>query len=101
MKNIRSVFYGSLGTLGGTVFFGIGIAQLVLGFGGIDYHLGSWFAWGSVILAFLGFTIPITIGTYFGVVDVLGLPWWLGILIASPGIVLMFPSLPLSLYNRD
>ena len=101
MKNVRSVFSGSLGILGGIVFFGIGLAQLVLGFGGIDYHLGPWFAWGSMILAFLGFTIPITIGTYFGAVDVWGWPWWVGILIAIPGVVLMFPTLIATLFDRN
>ena len=94
MKNILSIFSGSIGIVGGFLFLGIGLAQLIIGFGGIDYHLGPWFAWGSLALFFLlRFTIPITIGTYFGAVDVWGLPWWLGLLIAVPGIVLMFPAL--------
>ena len=101
LKNILSVLSGSLRILLVLIFCGIGVVQLILGFDGIDYHLGSGFAWGSLILAFLGFTIPITIGTYFGVVDVLGWPWWLGILITLPGTVLVLPLLTVLPFMRD
>lgn len=71
-----------------------GIAQLYLGFVGIQFHLGSLWAFGALFLAFgLRFMLPITIGSYFGVVDVLGWSWWAGILIALPGILFVVPGI--------
>lgn len=78
----------------------LGICQLVVGLLGIDYHLGWWGIIGAVVLLlWLRFTIPITVGAYFGAVDVLGWPWWGGLLFAFPGIVFMVPSVMASLFD--
>lgn len=78
--------------LGILLVVAIGVVQLVLGWIGIEHHLGWWGAAGAVfILFFLRFALPITIGVYFGVVDVLGWPWWAGVLIAAPGLLLIVP----------
>ena len=48
---------------------------------------------------------PLTIGTYFGVVDVLGWDWYLGVIIALPGVLFILPGLVTvifqSLFNRN
>lgn len=80
--------------LGAMVFFVVfTIFQFVLGFLGIEHHLGM----GIAILALIGlfifkFTLPFTIGSFFGAVNVLGLHWVFGLIIAIPGIALMVPG---------
>ncbi len=72
----------------------LGLAQMWLGWTGIEHHLGIWAAGGAMMVAFLArIMLPLTIGTYFGVVDVIGWPWWAGVLIAAPGIIFMVPAL--------
>ncbi len=70
----------------------MGLAQVILGYLGIQHELGGWWAFASLIAAF-GFRLmlPLTIGTYFGVVNVLGWPWWAGVVVALPGILLVIP----------
>lgn len=72
----------------------IGVVQLALGWAGIEHHLGWWGGVGAVFLFFFfRFTLPITVGVYFGVVDVLGWPWWAGVLIAAPGLLFVVPTI--------
>ena len=80
------------GCLGFLLFMGLGLAQLWLGYQGIEFHLGEWVAIGAALLALIvRIMLPMTVGTYFGVVDVVGWPWWAGVLIAAPGIVFAAP----------
>ena len=80
--------------LGILLLVAMGVVQLALGWMGIEHHLGWWASAGAAFLFFfVRFTLPITIGTYFGVVDVLGWPWWAGVLIAAPGLLLVVPSI--------
>ena len=73
-----------------------GILQIWLGFVGLGYlagDWGTWVSWGSIaLLVFTRIMLPLTIGTYFGVVEVYGYPWWAGVLVAAPGIVFMVPA---------
>ena len=69
----------------------LGLVQLGLGQIGIEHHLGFWVSVGAVILFFMRFALPISIGSYFGAVDVLGFPWWAGVLIAAPGLLFVVP----------
>ncbi len=75
------------------LLFLFGLIQMALGVLGIQSQFGGWWAFGALVAAF-GFRImlPLTIGTYFGVVNVLGWPWWAGVLIAAPGLLFMLPS---------
>jgi len=60
---------------------------------GIDYLLGMWAAIAALVLVFtFRFMLPITIGSYFGAVEVLGWPWWGGVLFAAPGLVFILPA---------
>lgn len=60
----------------------------------IQHELGGWWAFAALVAAFgFRFMLPLTIGTYFGAVEVLGWPWWGGVLIAAPGLLLIVPSI--------
>ena len=83
-----------LGTALIPIMLVMGFAQIVLGFWGLDYLVGP--VWGAVIgipSLMLRFMLPFTVGTYFAVVAVLGMPWWVGILAAFPGIVFFIPGI--------
>ena len=72
-EKLTDFLLGSFGIIWGIALMVFGIVQIWLGFLGIDYHLGNIFAFGALGLAFLlRIMFPLTIGTYFGVVDVLG-----------------------------
>lgn len=75
------------------LFLVFGLAQIGLGVIGIQSEFGGWWAFGALVAAFgLRIMLPLTIGTYFGVVNVLGWPWWAGVLIAAPGLLFLLPS---------
>lgn len=68
--------------------------QFYLGFVGIEYHFGTLAALAALALAFmLRITFPITIGSFFGATDVMGWPWYIGVLIAIPGLLLIIPGM--------
>jgi hypothetical protein len=76
------------------IFIVVGIAQIWLGYIGIEWHLGELWAIGALAIAFIfRLTIPITIGTYFGAVDVMGWDWYVGLIIAAPGLLFILPSM--------
>lgn len=80
--------------LGIILFLGLGIIQLMLGFAGIDHHLGSFWAWIALIIALVfRFPLPIIVGVFFGVKDVLEWHWLIALLIAAPGILFIIPSI--------
>ena len=78
----------------GVIFFLIvGVAQMVIGYWGIEYHLGDGWAIGLLIASLVfRITFPLTIGTFFGALDVLGWSWIGALLITLPGLVLMVPG---------
>ena len=79
---------------------GFALFQLVLGYTGIEYHLGKGWAIAASISAIpFGFMLPVTIGSYFGAVDVLGWPWWAGVLIAAPGLAFAVPGAIFSIFS--
>ena len=86
-----------LGILGGTVgvifFLIIGILQIYVGFLGVEYHLGGGWAVGVIILSFFfQIMLPLTIGTFFGALDVWGWPWYGALLFAAPGLLFTLPG---------
>lgn len=81
------------GGIGVVFFLGFAIAQGVIGFLGVEYHFGSGWAIGVLVLAFVfRFTLPLTIGTFFGALDVFGWPWYGALLITLPGLLFMVPG---------
>jgi hypothetical protein len=72
-----------------------GGAQLYAGFLGIQYHLGSGWAWGAITAAvLLRFPLPITIGAFFGAMSVWGWPWGGALVFAAPGLAFMAMMIP-------
>ena len=90
MKNILAFLAGGFGVL---LMLGIGLAQMVIGYIGIDYHLGAGWAIGAVVLALVfRFSLPLTVGTFFGAMDVFGFSFIVALLITLPGLLLMVPG---------
>src|SRR6056297_4133960 len=79
----------------------IGLMQIALGFIGIAYWLGTGWAIGSVVLAlWLRIMLPLTVGTYIAMVHVLDFAWWVGILAAAPGLVIILTAMFSDLISR-
>tara|TARA_B100001093_G_scaffold35202_1_gene30329 strand:- start:878 stop:1186 length:309 start_codon:yes stop_codon:yes gene_type:complete len=86
-------FLASLGIVGIISFLLFGLAQLFVGTMGIDYHFGSFWAVVSFILAIVfRFTLPVTIGSYFGALNVLGWDWYFALAFAAPGLLFILPA---------
>lgn len=81
------------GGLGIVAFLVFGIAQMIAGFAGISHELGAVWAWAALVAA-LGFrfTLPITIGSFFGALHVWDWHWVVALLFAAPGLALLVPG---------
>ena len=90
MQNILTFLAGGVGVI---FLLVVGLAQMVIGYLGIEYHLGGGWAIGAVVLAIMfRFSFPLTIGTFFGAIDVLNLSWIVALIITLPGLLLMIPG---------
>ncbi|MXV44707.1 hypothetical protein GS501_06575 [Saccharibacter sp. 17.LH.SD] len=75
-------------------FAALGIYDLCLSFVGLQASIGIFFTLISLGIAFFFRTsIVIVIGSYLGAVNVLGWPWWGGVLIACPGLLFVLPHM--------
>ena len=84
----------AFGVLGGILFLIVGIVQIYVGFIGIEYPLGSGFAFGALFIGFFfRIMFPLTIGTFFGALDVWGWPWYGALAFAAPGLLFIVPAL--------
>lgn len=82
-----------LGGLAILAFLAFGLAQMVAGFDGIRDYMGVWWAWGAIVLALvLRFTLPVTIGAFYGAWHVWGWHWALALAFALPGLALAIPG---------
>lgn len=78
----------------------LAIAQLIAGYQGIEHHFGGWWAWGAVFVALaFRFTLPISIGAFFGATDVWGWHWLAALAFVAPGLVLVVPGILASLLS--
>lgn len=76
-------------------FLGYGLLQIWAGYIGIEYHLGHGWAFGAVLAGFFfRFTLPVTIGSFFGAMDVWGWHWAGAIIFAAPGLAFMALMIP-------
>ena len=88
------MLYGFFGMAYAIFFLVLGAVQVYVGFLGIEYHLGTGLAWLAIFLAFgLRILLPLTIGTFFGALNVLGWPWFGALALAAPGLLFAIPSL--------
>jgi hypothetical protein len=84
----------AFGALGGILFHLVGIVQIFVGYIGIEHHLGGGFAIGALVLGFVfRIMFPLTIGTFFGALDVWGWPWYGALALAAPGLLFIVPAL--------
>ena len=71
-----------------------GVFQVYAGYLGIQDGLGTLCAVIAVAVAFLfKFSLPITIGAFFGAMNVWGWHWFLAALFAAPGLMFIIPGL--------
>ena len=90
MKNILTFLAGGAGVI---LLLAIGVVQIAIGYMGIEHHFGGGWAIGALILSIVfRFSLPLTIGTFFGATDVLGFSWIVALLITLPGLLLMVPG---------
>ena len=81
------------GGVGVIFFLGFAIFSTIVGYLGVEYHLGSGWAIGCLIAAFVfRFSLPLTVGFFFGLVDVLGWNIFVAILVTVPGLIFMIPG---------
>ena len=91
----KSSPFRALGPLLILVGLALGIAQLVAGFAGIQHHLGAFWAFVAVVLAFVArFTLPLTVGAFFGAMNVWGWSWYWALAFAAPGLAFMALMIP-------
>jgi hypothetical protein len=73
----------------------LGIAQLIAGYMGIQHHLGTVLAIIALFLAFFArFTLPITVGAFFGAMNVWGWHWFWALIFTLPGLAFMALMIP-------
>lgn len=81
-------------TFGILLLYAFVFTQLIIGCMGLEYHIG---VWGMVAVLIGSFvfrsSLFITIGVFFGVVDVIGWHWSIGVIIAMPGLVFVAPAI--------
>ena len=90
VKGIAAVLTGG-GAVIGLILFAI--LQMYAGYLGIQFHFGTGWAWTAVILTLIfRFTLPLTIGAFFGAMNVWGWHWALAGLFAAPGLLFVVPG---------
>ncbi len=95
-------FIAPLGILGVLLLLAYGLAQLYAGYLGIEYYWGVGWAVGLLILMLImRISLPITVGSYFGAVDVWGWDWYWGLLFAVPGLVLFGLYFVIAILKKD
>ncbi len=84
----------SFGCLVALLLMILGLAYLWIGIVGIKHQFGGLAVIIAIFfLTLFRFTLPLSIGTYFGIVDVIGWPWWVGLLIAAPSLTFIIPDI--------
>lgn len=68
-----------------------------VGYIGLDEVFGFWWALGATfLLFFFRFTLPIALGVFYFVTDILDLHWFIGIIAAIPSLIIMFLNIIVS-----
>ena len=90
----------TIGILALTAFFVFVSAQIAAGYVGIDHSIGPLWALIAVFSAvLLRFTLPITIGAFFGAMNLWGWHWAVALLFATPGLLFVFPGVILAIVS--
>ena len=73
---------------------------LIVGFLGIQYFFGTISSiLVTIFCIFFKFSLPLTVGTFFGIIYVLEWHWFFALLITLPGIMILTPSKFKSVFN--
>ncbi len=76
------------------LILGLGVVQIIAGYLGIQDGMGTGWAVAAIIIFFMfRFTLPITVGSFFGVMNVWEWHPIIAFLIAAPGLLFMVPGL--------
>lgn len=86
-----------MGTIGGIAAFlavmAFGVIQAIVGYIGIKHGIGTGWAIAALVVAFgFRFTLPLSIGTFFGAMNWLDWHWFWALLLAAPGLLFMVPG---------
>ncbi len=74
-------------------FLGFAAAQIAAGYAGIELGLGQLWAVVAVCAALLlRFTLPITVGAYFGAMHLWGWHWPAALCFCLPGLIFVLPG---------
>jgi len=92
MKNKK--LNAALGLLGIVIVLIYGITQIVAGCTGIKHALGGGWMIAAIIAFFCGFSLPMTVGSFFGAMNVWGWPWYGALVFALPGLAYMLVLIP-------
>ncbi|KAI3590244.1 hypothetical protein D9X30_4852 [Cupriavidus sp. U2] len=84
---------GVLGVFGFIAFLAFAVAQLAAGYQGIAAGLGTGWAVAAMFAAIaFRFTLPVTIGAFFGAMNVWGWHWAVAAVFAAPGLLAVIPG---------
>ena len=84
----------ALGIFGFFILMAVGISQAIIGYMGIEHYFGAIVAGLTLGAAFIfRLMLPLTIGTFFGALEVLGWPWYFAVLIPAPGLLFVVPAM--------
>ena len=87
--------------IGCILFAAYGVAQIVAAFLGFEFYMSSF--WAALIIVaciWFRFSLPITIGSFLGAMNVWEWHWLLALVFAAPGLVLVIPSILASLVDQ-
>ena len=91
-----------MGVLLYLIVLAYGLAQLAVGYMGIEVMVGAGWAVAALIgCFFFRFMLPITIGSFFGATEVLGWHWGLALIFAAPGLLFLVPAVLSSVFDRS
>jgi hypothetical protein len=79
--------------IGCLLFAVYGIAQIVAAYVGLDYYLGLWAVLIFIVCMFLRFTLPLTVASFLCAMNVWQWHWFLALIFAAPGLLLVIPSI--------
>ncbi|MDP9064785.1 MAG: hypothetical protein M3O06_02835 [Pseudomonadota bacterium] len=89
-----------VGIVGVLVFFIYGASQIAAGYAGIAQGLGPIWALGALgVVVVLRFTLPMTIGAFYGAMHVWGWHWAAALLFAAPGLLFLLPGLIRAIFS--
>ena len=89
-----------VGIIALATFFIYVVSQVAAGYAGIAHGLGPAWAWVAVFSAlFLRFTLPLTVGAFFGAMMVWGWHWAFALVFVLPGLVFVIPGFTKAIFS--